>query len=60
MTRIEDRPEGVLATLKVRREDEVLPWLLSWGAGVRVLEPQSMRERITEELKRMTNHYRNG
>ena len=31
--------DGLLVTLKVRREEEALQWLLGWGSHVRVLEP---------------------
>ncbi len=45
----EERPDGLLVTLAVRREEEVLNWLLGWGGGVRVLEPASLRRRLVDE-----------
>ena len=57
---LEDRPEGagLVATLRVRREAEVLPWLLGWGAHARVLEPTSLRHRVAAEAERMVAQYR--
>jgi predicted DNA-binding transcriptional regulator YafY len=45
----EEVPEGLLITLRVREEGEVLPWLLGWGRHVRVLAPESLRRRIADE-----------
>lgn len=42
---------GWLVTLRVRDEEDVLPWLLSWGGRVEVLSPPSMRERIQAEAR---------
>ncbi len=51
-------PEGILVTLRVRREDDVLAWLLGWGRQVRVLEPESLRRRIGEEAAAIARIYR--
>ncbi len=48
-----DTPEGLRVTLSVRRPDETLFWILSWGAKVRVLSPESLRDRLREELEAM-------
>ena len=48
-----DTPEGLKVTLSVRHPDETLSWILSWGAKVRVLSPQSLRARLREELEAM-------
>lgn len=53
----EEVPDGLLLTLQVRREDEVVQWLLGWGAGVRVLEPLSLCERLAEEARRILDQY---
>jgi predicted DNA-binding transcriptional regulator YafY len=51
------RPDGLLITLRVRQESEVLQWLLGWGAHVRVLEPDSLRRMLAEEAEQiMRNH----
>lgn len=49
---------GLLVTLRVRREEDVLTWLLGWGRKVRVLEPYSLRQRIAAELQAMLEEYR--
>jgi predicted DNA-binding transcriptional regulator YafY len=49
--------DGILVTLRVRRPEEVLSWILSFGADAVVLEPESLRARISDELKKMSHHY---
>ncbi|MBI5568216.1 MAG: YafY family transcriptional regulator [Chloroflexi bacterium] len=44
----EDTPQGLLVTLRVREAEEIVSWLLSWGGRVRVLEPEVIRQRLTE------------
>jgi predicted DNA-binding transcriptional regulator YafY len=53
-----ETPEGLLVTLQVRQESEVLAWLLGWGARVRVLEPESLRARLAEEAAGILRHHR--
>ena len=53
-----ETPEGLLVTLRVRHETDVLPWLLGWGRQVRVLEPESLRRRIAEEVAAIARIYR--
>ncbi|MCQ3973760.1 MAG: YafY family transcriptional regulator [Anaerolineae bacterium] len=48
---------GYLVTLTVRQEQEILPWLLSWGSQVRVLEPESLRRKLAEEAAKMAQNY---
>ncbi|MEJ8304980.1 YafY family protein [Saccharibacillus sacchari] len=50
-------PSGLDVVLRVRRPDEVLRWVLGWGADVTVLEPKSFRERIREEAQKMLERY---
>ena len=54
----EETPDGLLVTLKPRQESEVLQWLLSWGSHVRVLEPETLRQRIAEEAQKMLRNHR--
>jgi predicted DNA-binding transcriptional regulator YafY len=49
--------DGLLVTLRVQREAEVLPWLLSWGAHAYVLEPASLRHRLAHEARRIAERY---
>lgn len=60
MTSAEETAEGLLVTLKVRQENEILQWLLSWGRHVRVLEPASVREQLLEEARGMIGYYGEG
>lgn len=57
VTSQEDTPEGLLVTLQVRHESEIIQWLLSWGQQARVLEPESLRLRIVEEAGGMLRNY---
>lgn len=57
MTAAEETTEGLLVTLKVRQENEILQWLLSWGRHVRVLEPASVQQRLLEEARGMMGYY---
>jgi predicted DNA-binding transcriptional regulator YafY len=58
VTAEEDRPDGLLVTLRVRQESEALQWLLSWGGHVRVLEPASLRRQIAAEAGRLLAQHR--
>jgi predicted DNA-binding transcriptional regulator YafY len=49
----EEMPDGLLVTLHVRHEDEILQWLLGWGRHARVLAPESLRERVASEAEAM-------
>ncbi len=54
---IEDHTEGLLATFRVRQPEELLHWVLSWGSDVVVLEPESFRVRVRNELEKMLKRY---
>jgi predicted DNA-binding transcriptional regulator YafY len=56
----EEQAGALLVTLRVRRETEVLPWLLSWGAHAHVLEPASLRRRLALEADRIAARYAAG
>jgi predicted DNA-binding transcriptional regulator YafY len=45
----EERPEGLLVTLRARRLEDLLGWLLGWGGRLRVLEPAALRRRLADE-----------
>ena len=53
----EEAPEGLLVTLQIRQESEILNWLLSWGSHVHVLEPEALRQRIYEEASGMIHNH---
>ncbi|MBJ8193235.1 WYL domain-containing protein, partial [Bacillus cereus] len=42
---------------RVRQPEEMLQWVLGWGAGVVVLEPESFCTRVREEIHHMLEHY---
>jgi predicted DNA-binding transcriptional regulator YafY len=58
ITSEEDTPEGLLVTLQVRHESEIIQWLLGWGKHARVLEPESLRLRVLEEAEGLLRNYR--
>jgi predicted DNA-binding transcriptional regulator YafY len=53
----EETSEGLLVTLHVRDEQEVVQWLLGWGRHLRVLEPESLRQRIAAEAEAMLRRH---
>ncbi|MGD8192054.1 helix-turn-helix transcriptional regulator [Brevibacillus ginsengisoli] len=53
----EEHPDGLLVTLRVRKPEEVLQWVLGWGAGLTVLEPESLRQLVQREAQKMLNIY---
>lgn len=57
ITHEEDTPDGLLVTLQVRHESEIIPWLLSWGQHARVLEPESLHRRMMEEAEGILRNY---
>ena len=57
ITAQEDTPAGLLVTLQVRHESEIIQWLLSWGQHVRVLEPESLQRRLADEAEGMLRNY---
>ena len=57
VTHEEETPDGLLVTLQIRQESEILHWLLSWGQHAQVLEPESLRARLVEEAEGMLRNY---
>lgn len=54
----ERRPDGrLLMTLRVTREQDVVPWLLSWGAQAYVLEPDALRRRLARKARQIARQY---
>lgn len=49
--------DGLLVTLRVRHERDVLQWLLGWGSHVRVLEPLSLRALLAQEAAQMLRNH---
>jgi len=49
--------DGLLVTLRVRHEREVVQWLLSWGQHVRIIEPDSLRTLLVQEARAMLHNF---
>jgi predicted DNA-binding transcriptional regulator YafY len=54
---MEEHQDGLHVVLRVRQLDELLQWVLGWGAAAIVLEPESFRNRIREEAQKMFKRY---
>ncbi|AIQ61656.1 helix-turn-helix transcriptional regulator [Paenibacillus borealis] len=50
---MEEHQEGLDVILRVRQPADLVQWVLSWGANVSVVEPESLRNRIYEEAEKM-------
>ncbi|WP_019911143.1 helix-turn-helix transcriptional regulator [Paenibacillus sp. HW567] len=57
MEQYEEQADGVLVTLRVRQLEEVQHWVLGWGSGAVVLEPDSLRQYVQAEAKKMLKRY---
>ncbi|MNB87103.1 Bifunctional ligase/repressor BirA [compost metagenome] len=57
METIEEHAEGVLVTFRVREPGELLQWVLGWGGGMVVLEPESFRDQVRNEIEIMLKRY---
>jgi predicted DNA-binding transcriptional regulator YafY len=55
---MQDTPEGLLVTLRVHYENEVVNWLLGWGGNIRILEPESLKRRLVREAKKIIANHR--
>ena len=53
----EEREDGLLVTLAVHQETEVLQWLLSWGSKVAILEPVSLQQAMKAEAAAILCRY---
>jgi predicted DNA-binding transcriptional regulator YafY len=61
VTEMQDDPEGypgcLLVTMKAHFEAELVSWLLSWGAKVEVLEPESLKRRLADAARKIYEKY---
>ncbi|MGG3280585.1 helix-turn-helix transcriptional regulator [Paenibacillus solani] len=57
METFEECEDGLLMSFRVRRPEEILQWVLSWGSNIVVLEPDSFRDQIREEAEKMFKRY---
>ncbi|GIP28949.1 transcriptional regulator [Paenibacillus sp. J23TS9] len=54
---LEEHSGGLRIKLRVRQIEEILSWVLSWGSGIRVQEPESLRTRVIEEAEKLLKRY---
>jgi predicted DNA-binding transcriptional regulator YafY len=54
---MEEVADGLLVTMRVRVENAIFQWLFSWGAQVRILEPESLRRRLMAEAGKILENY---
>ncbi len=45
-------------TFNLAGADEMIPWLISWGSGIKVVEPRWLYRDTVEALERTLEHYR--
>lgn len=57
METAESKEDGYHVTFRVRQPEELLSWILGWGADVIVTEPESLKNRIREEIEKMKERY---
>jgi predicted DNA-binding transcriptional regulator YafY len=53
-----DTEGGLLVTLRVRSENEVMNWLLGWGSRVRILEPAFVQQQFVKEARKILSRYK--
>lgn len=46
---IESKKDFVEVTLKYRTNDEILPWILSWGSKIKYIEPKKLKDEVKKE-----------
>ncbi|WP_338553666.1 YafY family protein [Paenibacillus sp. KS-LC4] len=57
MESLEETEDGLYINFLVRVQEELLHWILGWGSGVIVLEPESLRQQIRAEAAKMLESY---
>ena len=56
---VERQKDGsVIMALRLVLTDELSAWILGWGQGVEVLEPEELRKQVGETIRAMLNVYR--
>ncbi|BBH23465.1 transcriptional regulator [Paenibacillus baekrokdamisoli] len=57
MEAFEEHEDGLHVTFRVRQPEDLLHWVLGWGANVVVLEPESLRIQVRDEAEKMFKCY---
>ena len=52
----EETDAGLLVTMHVRHEREIMQWLLGWGRHMHVLAPESLRQSVADEAAAMVRN----
>jgi|BioPla2DNA2_1021312.scaffolds.fasta_scaffold37458_1 predicted DNA-binding transcriptional regulator YafY len=55
--KIEEIEGGIIFKAKIRGKTELISWILSMGSDAEVLEPEELRQEITDEIFKMKNLY---
>ena len=56
--KVEEREDGGrILRLRLSGTLEIEPWIKSWGATCEVLAPESLRQRIMQELRALNDVY---
>lgn len=50
--------EGLIVTFQIENESQILPWLLSWGSKVTVIEPIILQQLHKKEAKKLLKKYK--
>ncbi|WP_068497981.1 helix-turn-helix transcriptional regulator [Paenibacillus kribbensis] len=57
METMEEHADGLHVLFRVRQPEELLHWILGWGADMVVLEPETLRKRVRAEVEKMLKCY---
>ena len=55
--KIEDTCEGVIVSFKIKKPENMIPWLLQYGANAEVLEPDKLRKKMKFEIQQLNKLY---
>ena len=55
---VKELPGGKLEVIyRLTAAQEMIPWLMSWGSAVEVLEPPWLRERLIKNIEETMHYY---
>jgi predicted DNA-binding transcriptional regulator YafY len=59
--KIEELENGdILLNMRVGISEELIAWILRWGEHAEVVKPNSLKERIIDEISKMQDNYKTG
>lgn len=53
----EEKPGHLLVTFQVADTTDLVPWIRTWGANCEVIAPESLRDALTGEARRLAHLY---